>query len=112
MIGYTQELSRQFSFLSAATVRRLTRAYGTRASKVLGSATSDVALGEDFGAGLTEAEVDYLRREEWAVTADDILWRRSKLGLRTSAADKERLNAYLGVHGSSPSGGQRQEENC
>ena len=52
-------------------------------------------LGEDFGAGLTRAEVDYLIHEEWAVTAEDILWRRSKLGLHVPAGTAERLEAYL-----------------
>ncbi len=52
-------------------------------------------LGEAFDGGLTAAEVDYLRTEEWAVTAEDILWRRSKLGLRTSAESAARLAAYL-----------------
>ena len=64
---------------------RLVRMYGTRAKDVLGAAQSAADLGRDFGATLTEAEIDYLMREEWAERADDVLWRRSKLGLRLSA---------------------------
>ena len=52
--------------------------------------------GRDFGAGLSEAEVEYLRRVEWAVSAQDILWRRSKLGMHMSAAEQAALDAYLG----------------
>ena len=52
-------------------------------------------LGEIFGADLTQREVDYLVDNEWARTADDILWRRTKLGLRIGLADKARLDAYL-----------------
>jgi glycerol-3-phosphate dehydrogenase len=59
--------------------------YGTRAKDMLGAAMSAADLGRDFGATLTEAEIDYLMREEWAERADDVLWRRSKLGLRLSA---------------------------
>ena len=75
--------------------RSLARAYGTRARDIVGTARSMADLGEAFDGGLTAAEVDYLRTEEWAVTAEDILWRRSKLGLRTSAESAARLAAYL-----------------
>ena len=50
----------------------------------------------DFGGGLSQAEVDYLRREEWARTADDVLWRRTKLGLRLDAAQQAALAGYMG----------------
>jgi len=62
---------------------RLAHAYGSRADTIIGSAASLADLGRDFGGGLTEAEVAYLVRHEWAQTAEDILWRRSKLGLHT-----------------------------
>jgi glycerol-3-phosphate dehydrogenase len=52
-------------------------------------------MGEDFGAGLTEREIDYLRREEWAVSADDILWRRTKCGLPMTAAQREHVAAHV-----------------
>jgi glycerol-3-phosphate dehydrogenase len=52
-------------------------------------------LGEDFGAGLTAAEVDYLIRREWARTAEDILWRRSKLGLHVPPGTAQRIDAHI-----------------
>ncbi|MCJ2013279.1 glycerol-3-phosphate dehydrogenase [Methylobacterium sp. J-076] len=82
-------------FLPDELARRLARAYGTRVDAVLGGATSLADLGEAFDGGLTAAEVDYLRRDEWAVSAEDILWRRSKLGLRTGPESAARLTAYL-----------------
>ena len=77
----------------------LVRAYGTRTWTLLGDSTSSDALGTVFGADLTRREVDYLVREEWAETADDILWRRSKLGLRVSPEDAERLRVALAGDG-------------
>ncbi len=64
------------------------RAYGTRIDAILGNATSYADLGTRFGADLTAAEVRYLMNKEWAVDADDVLWRRSKLGLRFTDAEK------------------------
>ncbi|NEU14185.1 glycerol-3-phosphate dehydrogenase [Methylobacterium sp. BTF04] len=83
-------------FLPPEIARRLARAYGTRVRDLLGTARSLAELGASFDGGLTGAEVDYLRGQEWAVTAEDILWRRSKLGLRTSPDSAVRLRAYLG----------------
>jgi glycerol-3-phosphate dehydrogenase len=79
------QLINRYGFLSRPHAARLVRMYGTRAKDMLGAAQSAADLGRDFGATLTEAEVDYLMREEWAGRADDVLWRRSKLGLRLSA---------------------------
>jgi glycerol-3-phosphate dehydrogenase len=77
-------LARDYPWLDDGQCRRLARAYGTRARMILKDATGKAALGRDFGGGLSEAEVLYLMREEWAQTAADVLWRRSKLGLRLS----------------------------
>lgn len=85
----------RFPFLHDALAYRLSRAYGTRIAELLGGANSMADLGEDFGAGLTAAEVDYLVRREWARTAEDILWRRSKLGLHVPADAAARIDAYL-----------------
>jgi glycerol-3-phosphate dehydrogenase len=82
-------------FLDEGLARRIARAYGTRAAEFLKGARSMADLGEDFGAGLTAAEVDYLVRREWARSAGDILWRRSKLGLHVPAGTAERIDAYL-----------------
>ena len=89
-------LQRARPFLPAPLAYRLARAYGTRVDRLLGTATRVADLGEDLGGGLTEAEVDYLVREEWAQTPDDILWRRSKLGLHAPPDTANRLAARLG----------------
>ena len=75
---------------------RLSRAYGTRLRAVVGDATSVARLGRHFGAGLYEAEVRYLREREFARTAEDILWRRTKLGLRLTASERAALERFLG----------------
>ncbi|GEP03382.1 glycerol-3-phosphate dehydrogenase [Methylobacterium oxalidis] len=82
-------------FLAPETARRLARAYGTRAERIVADARGIADLGERFEADLTAAEIAYLRREEWARTAEDILWRRTKLGLRTSAEGLARLERHL-----------------
>lgn len=85
----------QYGFLESKTVERLCHAYGTKVTYVLGDASSIDALGQHFGADLYEREVDYLKHDEWAVTADDILWRRSKLGLRLTDEEKANLADWL-----------------
>lgn len=90
-------LRQRAPFLPAALVRRLARAYGSRVDELLGGARALADLGEDFGGGLTRAEVDYLLRKEWAVSAEDILWRRSKLGLHVPAGTEARLRDYLAM---------------
>ena len=76
-------------------LERLAQAYGTRAKRILGDARTPDNLGQDFGGGLREAEVRYLMREEWAETAADIIWRRSKLGLRMNPEQIARLDEWL-----------------
>ena len=83
-------------WLPADLARRLARAYGSRVDRILGDATTMAGLGRDFGGGLTEAEVTYLRDQEWARTAEDVLWRRSKLGLHVPPGTREALRAFLG----------------
>jgi glycerol-3-phosphate dehydrogenase len=75
--------------------RRLARAYGTRACLLVEGVTGEADWGEQFGAGLTEREVRYLMQHEWAQTAEDVLWRRSKLGLRFSEAEASRLGEWM-----------------
>ncbi len=82
--------ARKNSSFSKSFLRRLARRYGTRASQIIDRAKSERELGEDFGAGLTVREVTYLKTEEWARTAEDILWRRTKTGLHLSADDRQR----------------------
>ena len=85
----------EFPFLDRRWARRLVRAYGTEAACVLGPARRREDLGQAFGATLTEAEVQYLIAREWARTAEDILWRRSKLGLRLDPSEVAALEDYL-----------------
>ncbi len=75
------KVSARYPFMNSADLERLCHAYGTRMTMVLGNAESVEQLGEDFGCGLFEVEVRYLMLNEWASCADDIIWRRSKLGL-------------------------------
>ena len=82
-------------FLAEAHARRLVRAYGTRAAVLLDGARDAAGLGRVFGADLTEAELRYLAREEWARTAEDVVWRRSKLGLRLSAEQVAAVDAAM-----------------
>jgi glycerol-3-phosphate dehydrogenase len=89
------ELRQRYPFLSQAEAQRLTRLYGTRAAAFLGTAATRADCGEDFGHGLTAAEVDYLVRDEWARTCEDVLWRRTKLGLRFTPEQTARLAAYI-----------------
>jgi glycerol-3-phosphate dehydrogenase len=94
----TAELIRGYPFLTVAHAGRLAHAYGTRANKMLGKAKSLGDLGQSFGATLTEAEVKYLMSVEWALTAEDIVWRRSKLGLRMSAIEIKALDDWIVAH--------------
>jgi len=86
---------RKWPFLEEAHAGRLVRAYGTRIGDVLGDADSYAALGTRFGADLTEAEVRYLMTKEFAVDADDVLWRRSKLGLRFADMERAALQRFM-----------------
>jgi len=94
----TAELQRSYPFLDTAHANRVAHAYGTRAGKMLGNAKSLDDLGQSFGATLTEREVRYLMSVEWALTAEDIVWRRSKLGLRLSAAEITALDDWIAAH--------------
>jgi glycerol-3-phosphate dehydrogenase len=85
----------RYNVLDSFTLDRLARSYGTRIDRILDGARDKASLGRDFGAGLTEREVDWLVANEWAETAEDILWRRTKLGLRMSADDERVLREYL-----------------
>jgi len=85
----------RWPFLAAPQVERLVRAYGTRVEKVLQGATRLEDMGENLGAGLTAAELRYLMANEWAQTADDVLWRRSKLGLRFSQKERTALERFM-----------------
>src|SRR5437899_374211 len=101
LAALTAELTRQYPFLDPAHANRLAHAYGTRAPKVIGNAKSSTDLGQSFGATLTESEVRYLISNEWACTADDVVWRRSKLGLRLSADEITALDEWIKANSAS-----------
>ena len=93
--GFAADLRTKKPFLEEALLLRLARAYGMECLRFLGAAQGLKDLGEDFGGGLFSAEVDHLMAREWAETPDDILWRRTKLGLRAGEIDVARLADYL-----------------
>jgi glycerol-3-phosphate dehydrogenase len=86
---------RKWPFLAEDHLRRMVRAYGTRVDNVLKTVASPADLGVRFGADLTAAEVRYLMSKEWAQSADDVLWRRSKLGLRFTDAQRATLDRFM-----------------
>jgi glycerol-3-phosphate dehydrogenase len=89
------ETRASWPFLTEPHARRLVGAYGTRVRHVLGQARTLNDLGPMLGADLTAAEVRYLVQHEWAQTEDDVLWRRSKLGLRFTRAERARLATFM-----------------
>jgi glycerol-3-phosphate dehydrogenase len=89
------ELRARHAYLTPEHAARLARAYGTRASVILEGTTQYADLGRRFGADLTEREVAYLMEHEWAMTAADVAWRRSKLGLRLTAAEIDELDRWM-----------------
>lgn len=89
------DLRVDYPFLTSPWAWRLARAYGTEARAILGSARSVKDLGIDFGATLTSAEVDWMITREFAGTADDVLWRRSKLGLRLDTEQVKQVDDYV-----------------
>jgi glycerol-3-phosphate dehydrogenase len=95
--AFNARLEKLGAWLPAPLLRRLASAYGTRIETLLGEAESLAGLGRDFGAGLYEAEVRYLVETEFARCADDILWRRTKLGLRMTDAEQKALAKWLGT---------------
>jgi glycerol-3-phosphate dehydrogenase len=93
--GFSAALKCDFPWLPAGQALRYARLYGTRARTLLDNAHALTDLGSHFGADLYQREIDFLIETEWARTADDILWRRTKLGLRLDATAIERLEAHL-----------------
>ncbi|ESY53246.1 MULTISPECIES: glycerol-3-phosphate dehydrogenase [unclassified Mesorhizobium] len=89
------KLKSAFPFIDQRLARRLTRLYGTRAQVLLGLAKSNADLGRNFGADLYEAEVRYLSENEWALTAEDVLWRRTKRGLHLSREQASALDEFM-----------------
>jgi glycerol-3-phosphate dehydrogenase len=90
-----QAVALRHPWLPAALVRRWSRAYGARVGDLIGTATQAADLGAEVAPGLYETELQFLRRDEWACTSDDVLWRRSKLGLHYSPAERARVTAWM-----------------
>ncbi len=86
----------RYGFLTRPVAARLVRTYGTRTAEVLGDARSQADLGRDFGAGLSERELAWMRENEWARAADDVLWRRTKLGLHLDAGQRAAVAVFMG----------------
>jgi glycerol-3-phosphate dehydrogenase len=95
MEGLVSGLLQEYPWLPAHTARGLAGRHGTLARDILGKANGMEELGVDFGHGLTAREVEHMLRHEWATTPDDILWRRTKLGLVLDTAGQRRLEGWL-----------------
>lgn len=96
--GFEQQVAafrKDYGFLNPRHSRHLVRRYGTRARTILGNARSVSDLGRHFGAELYEAEVRYLMEHEWARAAADVLWRRTKLGLRLHENEANALEQFM-----------------
>ncbi len=90
-----QTLQQQYPWVPEALLTRWVASYGTLTLQVLAGIETMAGLGIEFGAGLYQREVDYLLAQEWASTSEDILWRRTKLGLRFTAQQCDALEQYL-----------------
>ncbi|MCA1492658.1 glycerol-3-phosphate dehydrogenase [Ensifer sp. NBAIM29] len=89
------KLKARYPFLAASHARRLVRLYGTLAARLLGKAAGSADLGKHFGGDLYAVEVDWLIQQEWARRAEDVLWRRTKLGLQLSRTEAAELEDYM-----------------
>jgi glycerol-3-phosphate dehydrogenase len=94
--AFEAAMARRHPWLAPAVLRRLVRAYGSDLDALLDGASGPNAMGAEYGAGFTERELDWLVRHEWARTAEDVLWRRSKLGLHMPQDGQRRLAERLG----------------
>ena len=103
--AFTARCIRRYPWLPERTVRRYVRHYGTEIHALLGECASAGDLGEHFGAGLHAVEVEFLVEHEWAATPEDILWRRTKLGLHMPDSGVNRLREWLDAARGAPRAG-------
>ena len=89
------KLQRQYNWLPRKIINRYVRSYGTLSHEICAGLNSLEDMGQHFGAGLYQQEVEYLIEHEWAVDLEDIIWRRSKLGLQLTQVEKNTLENYL-----------------
>ncbi len=99
MDAFRQSLHCRFPWIPASQLDRYVRYYGTRSNDLLAGVENASDLGHCFGADLTQREVDFLVDSEWAISAEDIIWRRTKLGLRLTQAEVDDLSDYLAQAG-------------
>lgn len=92
---FTQQMVESYSFLPEPVVTRMATQYGTRMHELLKGVHSVSEMGENFGGGLFAVEVDYLMRHEWVTSAEDILLRRTRIGLSSGDLVREALDAYI-----------------
>ena len=92
---FVRAVRRERPWLPPDTARRMAMAYGSRLPRVLDGASSWADMGRDFGAGLTEREAEWMRADEWAKRAEDVLWRRSKLGLHMTPDQRDAFAAWF-----------------
>jgi glycerol-3-phosphate dehydrogenase len=97
--GFANRFRQHHAWLPADLARRYLHSYGTRSEQLLHGASAMEDLGDDLGDGLYAVELRYLTRYEWVETADDLLWRRSKLGLHVSEQTKQNIAAWLARQG-------------
>ena len=95
---FTSDMRKRYPNMDSSLLRRLCHAYGTRITLILGDGSEPPKLGQDFGAGLYELEAKYLINHEWATSAEDILWRRSKLGLHMSQTQRDTFTDWFKSH--------------
>ncbi len=95
--GYIDKLSKDYSFIPSNVIARYVRTYGSLTCDILKKCHTEADLGRDFGEGLYEVEVKHLIDEEWVTNADDILWRRTFLGLLYSAEQVQELDKYINL---------------
>jgi glycerol-3-phosphate dehydrogenase len=102
LAAYERELNARYASLDPRLLAALVRRHGTRTPRILGSANSIADLGRHLGDTLYAAEIDYLIAQEWATSAEDVLWRRTKCGLHVSAGEREAVARYLRDRSSVP----------
>ena len=103
--AFLTRCKQRYPWLEDSRLIDYARNYGSDIDRLLADRGAMQDLGADFGGGLLEAEVEYLCEHEWAQTADDILWRRTKKGLRVSDEDVSRLGTWLTARQAQPSSG-------
>jgi len=94
-VEFLKSMLTRYASLPTGLVEGIVRRHGSTASDLIGDAQSINDLGTHFGAGLTEREVDHFMNREWARTAEDVLWRRSKIGLHLNAAERAAVVDYV-----------------